>query len=158
MSGVSTSLVLGCSIARGDEIFGLKWVALILSEAMAGRTRFVEFRELGVSPDVLSDRLTTLVASGLLEKRPYRLADDRAREEYVLTQAGRDSVIVLAALSDWSDKHRSRAGQPFTHYYDRAGTRPLRLAFLDPNGNEVVPAAVTFQPLTNGHDQPGGSL
>ena len=58
-----------CSIARSLEILGQKWTLLIVREAMWGRTRYAEFRSrLGIAPDVLSDRLNTLVEHGILRR------------------------------------------------------------------------------------------
>jgi DNA-binding HxlR family transcriptional regulator len=62
-----------CSIARSLGVLGERWTFLILREAFLGATRFAEFRDgLGVAPDVLSDRLATLVAYGVMEREPYR--------------------------------------------------------------------------------------
>ena len=96
-----------CSIARSLEVLGQKWSLLIVREAMWGRTRFAEFRaRLGVAPDVLTDRLGRLVDAGILERRPYREDGEREREEYVLTDAGRALLPVLAAMSAWGDEYR----------------------------------------------------
>ena len=70
-------------------MLGERWTFLILREAFAGRTRFAEFREsLGVAPDVLTDRLTTLVDFGVLAREPYQEPGSRPRFDYPLT-AGR---------------------------------------------------------------------
>jgi DNA-binding HxlR family transcriptional regulator len=62
-----------CSIERTLGVLGERWTFLILREAFLGATRFVEFRDrLGVAPDVLTDRLATLVEYGVLEREPYR--------------------------------------------------------------------------------------
>jgi DNA-binding HxlR family transcriptional regulator len=54
-----------CSIARSLGVLGERWTFLILREAFFGVTRFAGFRDrLGVAPDVLSDRLATLVEYG----------------------------------------------------------------------------------------------
>ena len=53
---------------------------LILREAFLGTTRFAEFRDrLGVAPDVLSDRLATLVEFGVMAREPYREPGARSR-------------------------------------------------------------------------------
>ncbi|MET0806866.1 MAG: helix-turn-helix domain-containing protein, partial [Lacisediminihabitans sp.] len=58
-----------CSIARSLEVLGEKWSLLIVREAFWGRTRFSEFRDtLGVSSDILTDRLGTLVDAGVLHR------------------------------------------------------------------------------------------
>jgi len=58
-----------CSIARTLGVVGERWTLLILREAFLGATRFAEFRDrLGVAPDVLSDRLATLVEHGVMAR------------------------------------------------------------------------------------------
>ena len=60
-----------CSIERTLGVLGGRWTFLILREAFLGAARFVEFRDrLGVAPDVLTDRLATLVEYGVLERSP----------------------------------------------------------------------------------------
>src|SRR6202041_793182 len=79
---------------------------LVLREAFQGQTRFAGFRDrLGIAPDVLSDRLATLVEYGVMETVPYRDPGARSRAAYVLTPAGRELSVVLAALQQWGDEH-----------------------------------------------------
>ena len=126
-----------CSIARSLEVVGQKWSLLILREAFWGRTRFAEFRSrLGVAPDVLTDRLGRLVDAGILERRPYREDGEREREEYVLTEAGRALLPVLASMSAWGDVYQPSGFGPAALYADRESGAPLRLAFVDADGVE----------------------
>jgi DNA-binding HxlR family transcriptional regulator len=132
-----------CSIARSYEVLGQKWSLLIVREAFWGRTRFAEFRErLGVAPDVLTDRLGRLVDGGVLERRPYREDGERERAEYVLTDAGRALVPVMAAISAWGDEFLPSGFGPAALYTDRETGAPARLAFLNDAGVEVDPAHV----------------
>jgi DNA-binding HxlR family transcriptional regulator len=133
-----------CSIARSLEVLGERWTFLILREAITGKTRFAEFRAaLGVAPDVLSDRLTTLVAAGVLEKRPYREPGARTRDRYHLTPAGRELQVVLGALQQWGDAHRPYEPGP-TVVRRTAGGQPLHVAFVDEGGHEVPLDEVRF--------------
>ena len=132
-----------CSIARSLEVLGQKWSLLIVREAMWGRTRFADFRaRLGVAPDVLTDRLGRLVDAGILERRPYREDGEREREEYVLTDAGRALLPVLAAMSAWGDEYRPSGFGPAALYADRESGTPLRIAFVDADGVERDSAEV----------------
>jgi DNA-binding HxlR family transcriptional regulator len=127
-----------CSIARSLDILGEKWTLLIVREAVWGRTRFSEFRtRLGIAPDVLTDRLATLVDHGILEKRSYRDEGARERVEYVLTPAGADLKYVLGALNTWGDAHNPSGSGSASHYVDATTNEPLRVAFLDRQGREV---------------------
>ena len=86
-----------CSIAQSLEIIGEWWTMLILRDAFLGVRRFDEFVErLGISRNVLTSRLETLVAAGVMERRPYD--DARGRYDYLLTDKGRDLFPVMTAL------------------------------------------------------------
>lgn len=129
---------LSCSIARSLEVVGARWTLLIMREALAGRTRFAEFRDiLGIAPDVLSERLATLVEYGVMTKQPYQEPGSRARFSYHLTPAGRDLLVVVGALQQWGDQHLPRPEGPTAERRSRDGDRPLHVAFVDPDGNEV---------------------
>ena len=98
-----------CPIARSLERVGEWWSILILRDAFYGLKRFDEFQEnLGVAPGMLARRLNALVASGLLERRRY--SDHPPRDEYVLTERGRDFRPVLLALLAWGNRHFAPEG------------------------------------------------
>lgn len=78
---------------------------LILREANAGVTRFDHFKKnLNIAPTMLTKRLATMTQERLLEKRLY--SERPPREEYVLTQAGKDFLPVLFMIAAWGQKHR----------------------------------------------------
>jgi DNA-binding HxlR family transcriptional regulator len=93
-----------CSIARTLDIVGEKWALLAIREVFLGNRRFDEMvRRTGAPRDTLTARLKTLVAAGVLERRPY--SEHPARFEYFLTQAGRDLYPVIATLMHWGDTY-----------------------------------------------------
>ncbi len=93
-----------CPIARGLEHVGEWWSILILRYAFRGLSRFDEFSEsLGIAPNMLTRRLTALVEAGLLERRQYN--ERPPRDEYVLTERGRDFRPVLLAMMAFGNKH-----------------------------------------------------
>ncbi|MHA3079359.1 winged helix-turn-helix transcriptional regulator [Acinetobacter sp. ANC 5502] len=100
----NTSLEV-CPIARSLSVLGDAWSMLILRDAHAGFTRFDQFRKsLGIAPTMLTKRLSVLVDEGLLEKRQY--SEHPPREEYVLTQAGKDFLPVLFVIGAWGKKYK----------------------------------------------------
>ena len=136
-----------CGIARSLDVLGERWALLIVREALLGHTRFSQFRSrLGLSPDVLTARLDSLVTAGVLERSTYREDGARERVEYLLTDAGRDLAPVLAALSVWGDEHDPHpdgAARRFTV----AGTgEPVTVAFVTDDGHLVDPADVEMLP------------
>lgn len=92
------------SVARALDVVGDRWTFLILREAFFGVRRFGRLaRNLGVSRNLLSDRLGRLVAHGVLERRRYR--EEPERFEYVLTERGRELYPAIVALLRWGDRH-----------------------------------------------------
>ncbi len=95
---------MACPIARSLEQVGEWWSILILRDAFAGKTRFDEFQQsLGIATNMLTRRLTSLVEAGMLERRPYSVRPPR--DEYVLTERGRDFRTVLVALLAFGHRH-----------------------------------------------------
>jgi DNA-binding HxlR family transcriptional regulator len=95
---------MSCALALCLEQVGEWWSLLIVRDALHGLTRFDEFqRSLGISTNSLARRLKTLTESGLLERRRYQ--DRPPRDEYVLTERGRDLQPAIEALRAWGAKH-----------------------------------------------------
>ena len=91
-----------CPIARSLERVGEWWSILILRDAFRGLTRFDQFQKsLDIAPNMLTRRLTALVKAGLLERRRY--SERPPRDEYVLTERGRDFRPVALALLAWGN-------------------------------------------------------
>jgi len=94
-----------CPIARTLSVLGDAWSMLILRDAHVGFTRFDQFRKsLGIAPTMLTKRLSVLVEEGLLEKRQY--SEHPPREEYLLTEAGKDFLPALFVIGAWGRKHK----------------------------------------------------
>ena len=92
-----------CSIARALDAAGEWWAPLILRDVAYGVRRFVDLQEdLGISANVLADRLDALTAQGILETRAYQ--ERPRRSEYVLTRKGAELVPALLALMQWGDR------------------------------------------------------
>jgi DNA-binding HxlR family transcriptional regulator len=92
------------SVGAASELLGDRWTFLILREAFFGTRRFNEYAQnLGLSRNILSNRLKTLVAQGILETHPY--GPSQTRNEYRLAPAGRDIFPIVIALLQWGDKH-----------------------------------------------------
>ncbi|MBB5479998.1 winged helix-turn-helix transcriptional regulator [Micromonospora parathelypteridis] len=134
-----------CSIARSLEIVGERWTFLILREALSGSTRFGEFSDaLEISTDLLSNRLSTLVKAGIMNKHPYQAPGHRLRYEYHLTPAGEELRIVLGALQQWGDQHCAPATGPSAQRRSRSTGQQLEVAFTDESGRAVALDDVTF--------------
>jgi DNA-binding HxlR family transcriptional regulator len=134
-----------CSIERSLAVLGERWALLILRDAHAGITRFADFQQrLKISPDVLSARLDTLVAAGVLEKREVRPAGERARSAYHLTPAGVQLRIVLGALQQWGDEYLRPDDDPAYLRRHVPDGRPVRVAFIDSDAPSFDVAEVSI--------------
>src|SRR5690348_2586251 len=97
----------GCPINLTLEVLVDKWSLLIIRDMIFGNRR--HFRELltkseeGIASNILSDRLKTLVAQGIVTK-----ADDpshRQKAIYSLTEQGIALLPVLAQMAGWGHKY-----------------------------------------------------
>ena len=125
-----------CPIARSLERVGEWWSMLILRDAFAGLTRFDEFeRSLGIAPNMLSRRLVALVEAGMLEKRRY--SERPPRDEYVLTERGRDFREVLFALMAFGNRHFAPEGASVM-VVDAASGAPADPVLVDRTSGRVL--------------------
>ncbi len=128
-----------CPMARGIERVGDTWTVLILREAFYGATRFDEFQKrLGIAPNMLTRRLNTLVEEGLMTRRQY--SAHPPRDDYVLTNLGRDFRPVLLTLMAWGNGHFSDDGETVRLVARKTG-RPVRLVLIDAEPGERITAA-----------------
>ena len=100
-----------CSVAQCLEVVGEWWSMLIIRDAFLGVTRFDRFQErLGISRNVLQQRLTHLVDAGVLVKVPY--SEHPPRHDYRLTDKGRDLWPVITTMRQWGDTYAAPDGPP----------------------------------------------
>src|SRR6516162_6609401 len=117
-----------CTIGAAVSAIGEKWTFLILREAFNGVRRFDDMRRRTQAPrQVLSERLSLLVADGMLRRVPYQERGQRARHEYRLTQKGLDLYPVLVALMEWGDKYAVGPAGPQVLLRHRDCGEPVRL-------------------------------
>jgi DNA-binding HxlR family transcriptional regulator len=102
---------MNCSVAQCLEVVGEWWSLLIVRDAFLGVRRFDQFQErLGISRNILTERLARLVEAGIFDKVPYR--ERPLRHEYRLTERGCDLWPVITAMRQWGDKYAAPAGPP----------------------------------------------
>ena len=111
---------MNCSVAQCLEVVGEWWSMLIVRDAFLGVRRFDDLQSrLGISRNVLTTRLTSLVEAGVLEKVPYQ--ERPLRHEYRLTDKGRDLWPVLTAMREWGDRWAAPDGAPLELVHDACG-------------------------------------
>ncbi|MBM7808827.1 DNA-binding HxlR family transcriptional regulator [Geodermatophilus bullaregiensis] len=128
-----------CSVGGTLAVVGEKWSLLVLREAFLGVRRFADLqRALGAPRAVLTDRLASLVASGLLVRVPYRPEGERQRHEYRLTDKGRDLYPALVALMQWGDRWLTDDGAAPLELAHRDCGEPVSLALRCAAGHDVA--------------------
>ncbi len=113
-----------CSVAQALEVLGDWWTLLVVREAFFGTRRFADFEAaLGISKNVLTQRLDHLVAHGVLERVDAGVHG--TRYEYVLSPMGKDLATLLTALRQWGDRWIYGAGREPLLVLDRRTGRPI---------------------------------
>ena len=103
-----------CSLARALEIVGERWTLLVLRDAFYGVRRFNDFlAHLDMPRTVLSNRLRSLVESGVMVRVPY--PGHSGRWLYELTDEGMALWPALYALRSWGERQSGRRPRVFTH-------------------------------------------
>jgi DNA-binding HxlR family transcriptional regulator len=92
-----------CPIARGAEVFAMRWTPLIVRNMLLGCRTFGEIRQglPGISKTLLSQRLALLEHHGILERRPN---PNGRGSLYELTRAGQELHAVTHALGVWGSR------------------------------------------------------
>jgi DNA-binding HxlR family transcriptional regulator len=133
---------LTCPIPAAVELIGEKWAFLILRGAFNGLQHFEEFQAgLGIARNILSDRLSKMVAGGILERSPD--PNDKRRVIYSLTPKGEGLLPVLLALRQWGDEWGY--GKMHIVLADRRDGRPVRkICVLSHDGRELKLGDLTW--------------
>lgn len=90
---------------------------------------------------MLTRRLNSLLEAGLLERRRY--SEHPPRDEYVLTERGRDFRPVLWALLAWGNRHFAPEG-PSVLIVDKDTGKPADPVLVDRNTGKIMTAG-TFR-------------
>jgi DNA-binding HxlR family transcriptional regulator len=92
-----------CPVGAALDHLGDRWTLLVLREAFFGVRRFEELRRnTGAAKNILADRLARLVEAGILRRERY--SERPPRDEYRLTDKGRDLYPVIVTLAQWGTK------------------------------------------------------
>ena len=135
-----------CSIARTTDILGDWWTPLVLREAFYGARRFDDFVDrLGIGRNVLAARLNRLVDEGILRTETYQQRP--VRNEYRLTDKGRELFGVLAAMIRWGDDWLAGDAGPPIELLDRRTGHVVRPLVIDEaTGQPLDPRNLTARP------------
>ena len=133
---------LSCPIPGAVELIGEKWAFLILRGAFNGLHHFEEFQAgLGIARNILSDRLSKMVAGGILERSSD--PGDKRRVIYSLTPKGEGLLPVVLALRQWGEEWGY--GKVDIVLADRRDGKPVRkMCVLAEDGRPLTLADLTW--------------
>lgn len=133
---------LSCPLPAAVDLIGEKWAFLILRGALNGLKHFEEFQAgLDIARNILSDRLSKMVAGGILERQPD--PEDGRRVIYSLTPKGEGLLPVILALRQWGDEWGY--GKMSVVLADRRDRRPVRkMCVLSHDGRELALSDLTW--------------
>src|SRR5664280_1083375 len=136
---------MDCSVAQCLEVVGEWWSMLIVRDAFLGVTRFDDFRRrLGISRNILQQRLATLVDAGVLVRVPY--SEHPPRYDYRLTDKGRDLWPVLTTMRQRGDRYAAPSGPPLDVTHNACGPTADAVLVCGSCGQPIGPRDVRAAP------------
>jgi DNA-binding SARP family transcriptional activator/DNA-binding HxlR family transcriptional regulator len=140
-----------CAVARALDAISEQWSPQIIQDALFnGTTEFATFAaNLEIPPDILFPRLSEFIASGLMELQPN--AEHPNRQEYVLTEKGRDLAPMMIALAQWGDRWSEEDSTPVILEHGGCGGLIEQLIRCDGCGEQPLPDRVHPRP-SDDHD------
>jgi DNA-binding HxlR family transcriptional regulator len=147
-----------CSLAQSLEVIGDWWTPLVLRDLYLGLDRFDQLvTDLGISRNLLTDRLSTLMNGGLVARTPYQ--ENPVRYAYSLTEAGRELIPILLALTAWGDRWVTPpAGQPLRFTHTTCGKTTIPTVSCSHCGEALTADEVTPASGPGGRTAPGTAL
>lgn len=108
-----------CPITTTLDIVGDKWTLVILRDMVNGKSKFIEFLDSPeqITTNILTDRLSKMVSSGLAKKSIYNPRPKRY--QYELTPRGRDLLPVVQEMCKWANKHLPDTWVPPASFMDK---------------------------------------
>ncbi len=133
-----------CSVSQALNVIGEWWTLLIILEAFFGTRRFSDFeRHLGISKNVLTDRLQKLVAQGILARVPD---PGGKRHIYKLSDKGRELFPVIATLMQWGDNWIMGKGNAPVRLLDKKTGEPIaRVTVQSRQGHDLMPRDILME-------------
>ena len=143
----SPSLHSRDGLAEALGALGDRWSLAVVANLLEGPLRFGALQERlpAISPNILSQRLRALQASGLVLAAPYSRRPVRCL--YELTSAGAELAGPLRLLEDWGARHAGASAEPPRHaacetalelrWYCPACEEPVAAPLASPHAEEL---------------------
>ena len=122
-----------------------RWAHLILNSLLKGCCSFDSIQcAIGISSNILSQRLSLLEKSGFLSKN--RSKNDARRFNYSLTPRSRDVFQLTISLEQWADSWLATKGQTPKNFHTACGSNLKSKVICSNCSGELHPRFVSFQP------------
>lgn len=134
---------LSCNIAQSLNILGDRWTLLVVRDLLLGKSTFNEIKSSleGISSNILSERLQTLVEEGIIYSDLY--SAHPPRYQYKLTESGLALRPVIDAIGIWGNRYLK---EPYTHIKHKSCGTHVEMTHYCPQCKEVV-TELTFEPI-----------
>ena len=131
-----------CGTALALEFVGERWSLLVMRELVYGPRRFGEIRSHlpGISANVLTQRLESLEAAGIVVRR--RLPSPANVQVYDLTDWGREAAPLMRDLGRWAA--RSPRHDPMLFMSPASAMMSLE-TLIDRRSLPTAPATIAFR-------------
>ena len=134
-----------CPIHLTSNILGDRWILLLLRELFLGQTRFDEFQKnLNISKSVLTVKLKSLVENRLVVKSDYKEANKRTRNEYHLSELGKQLIFIMGAILEWGSTNLVNQDDTYLKIVDKSGSS-VQLAFLNKKNKKLPLKDLQFE-------------
>lgn len=112
---------LTCPIVRTALLLGDEWILLVVRSLFRGAQRFDDLqKQTGAATNILTNRLTRLIESGIVAKTPYQ--ERPVRYKYTLTKAGLGLFPVIMELMRFGEEWLPNAdAQPARLFHTPCG-------------------------------------
>jgi DNA-binding HxlR family transcriptional regulator len=141
---------MSCSVALALDVIGEWWTILILRDLMifGGQRRFEQLKEgLGISRNILTERLRKLTQEGIVTKVP--ISEGARRMEYQLTDKGWDLMPVMLSLAQWYGKWRPDPERDNLRFLDKEhGEEIEKVCAYSKDGRRLNPNDIHPVPRT----------
>lgn len=126
---------LNCPIHLTADLLGDKWVLLIIRELFLGHNKFSEFQDnLKISKSVLTTKLKLIENANLIVKKKYQEDNQRARNEYYLSEKGADLIHIMSAILVWGNANLINKKEPSLKIVDKKGEN-VKMTFMNNEGD-----------------------
>jgi DNA-binding HxlR family transcriptional regulator len=132
------------SVSRTLQVIGDKWSFMVVREGFFGIRRYDQIQaRLGIAPNILTDRLSRLVRTGIFRKELYQRNPDRY--EYLLTEMGLDLYGPFIAMLAWGNRWLSRNRPPLLLHHKTCGNDFQPMVICNKCNQPIIAADMRYR-------------